>query len=478
MTEKCLFKSNGSVRLGSLGVYNTRPMSETKTPPMRGKLTEGHVGRTILGLTVPMFFGISAMIIASLADTWFVAQLGTNELAAISFTMPVVTALTSIIFGIGIGTSSVVARAAGEGDHSQVKRLATDSMLLTFVVTIFLAFIGYLLIESVFAAMGAQPELLPHIYAYMTIWYAGLIFMAVPMVGSNALRALGDARIPALLMSGGAVLNIIFDPILIFGFAGIPGFGLEGAALAMVLSRLITFFIAIAVMHFRERIIVWQPPSFRVLWHSWKHIMYISIPATATNLIGPVSLAIILAMLAKYGPEAVAGFGIAARVEGFAVLALFALSASIGPFVGQNWGARKYTRVRQGLNFSFLVSALWGTGVAALMLPWSDWLAGLFDKNPAVVEVAAQYLMIVPISYVAWGTLMIISATFNALGRPLPSTALSAIRMFALYIPLAFLCEYYMGVLGIFVAAALSNVLIGILAYWWHWRIVRPPQKV
>ena len=428
-------------------------------------LTHGSVHTGLMNLTVPMILGISSSLFAAVFETWLLGRISTETLAAYSFTFPVVGALTSLSLGLSIGLSAVLARTVGAGDQTAIKRLATDGVLLMAVVMTVVTILGILTIKPLFTLMGAQPETLKLINAYMIIWYFGLLFLALPSIGANALRAAGDSRISGLLMVGGAVLQMILDPILILGLMGAPKLGIEGAAYAMVISRFVLCIVTFYVLVNWKKIVEFKKPKLPELIASWKAILHVGLPATATNLIGPVSTAIIVSMLASYGSEAVAGFGIASRIEALSVIPLFALSASIGPFVGQNWGANKIDRANQAMMLAFTWSLLWGLFIAVLFFLFKEPLVLFFEDDEDVAAYAALYLLIVPFSYGTWGILMMASATFNSLGKPLVSTSMSIVRMFFLYVPLAFVGEYFAGIAGIFGAACISNILMGIVGF-------------
>ena len=187
----------------------------------------------------------------------------------------------------------------------------------------------------------------------------------------------------------------------------------------------------------------------------------------ATQLIGPVTGVVITRMLAQHGEVVVAGFGVATRIEAVAAMLLFALSGSIGPFVGQNWGAKQTQRVHAGVRASYQFCILWGLLMALPLFFFSDHIASWIEPSASVIEVAAVYLLIVPWSYGAWGILMMASASFNALGKPLPSTVLSFTRMFLVYVPLAILLNSLYGYVGIFAAVLISNLLMGLAGYLW-----------
>lgn len=441
---------------------------------MQSSLTTGRVPFQLLKLSLPMVWGVLAVLAFSLADTYFIAQLGTNELAAISFTFPVVSILASVAMGLGTGAASVIAREIGKGNRRQVQRLTTDSLLLSFLIVGILAVLGLITITPLFTALGAGPVLLPMIRDYMSIWYLGMVFLVVPLVGNSAIRASGNTIVPSLIMMFAAAANIVADPLLIFGWGPFPALGIQGAALATVLSRAGTLVASLAFLHFRERLLLFTLPSLAALAKSWYRLLFIGVPAAATNLISPLSVGVITGLMARYGAEAVAGFGLASRIEAVALIVPLAISASIGPFVGQNWGARKYDRVKQALQLSFYFCLGWGTISSILLVMSSSQVIAWFDGNPDVIASASTYLKLVPISYGALGVVLTASSASNALGKPIPAMGMSLSRLLLLYIPLAYLGSQLFGIAGIFCAACLSNGIVGLGAWLWQSRLISP----
>ncbi len=437
---------------------------------MKPKLTEGIVSLQLLRLSLPMVWGVFSVLAFSLADTYFVAQLGTNELAAMSFTFPVVTVLGSIAMGLATGTSSVIARVIGQGKRALVQKLTTDSLLLSLLIVGILASIGLVTISPLFATLGAEPHLLPLIGDYMNIWYLGMVFLIVPMVGNSAIRASGNTVVPSLIMTWAAAVNILVDPLLIFGWGPLPALGLQGAALATVISRASTLVASLAFLHFHERLLLFSLTSPKAMVTNWRSLLSVGLPAAATNLISPLAVSFVTSLMARYGAEAVAGFGLASRLEALALIAPLALSASIGPFVGQNWGAQQYGRVKRAVKVSFWFCLSWGGLVAVLLGTGATTIGAWFDSDPDVVASATIYLTLVPISYGALGIVFTASSAFNALGKPLPALGMSLSRLLLLYVPLAYLGSQLFGISGIFGAACLSNGIVGLGAWFWHSR--------
>ena len=449
------------------------------TPTRKYNLTEGSVALKLIALTLPMVWGVFSVIAFNLADTYFVGQLGTLQLAAMSFTFPVVMVMGSLALGLGTGAASVISRAIGEGDRDRVQRLTTNSLTLSLLIVGVVILVGLATIDPLFELLGAGSEVMPYIREYMQIWYPGMIFLVVPMVGNSAIRAAGDTKIPSLIMTFAAIVNIALDPVFIFGWAFVPSLGLKGAAIATVIGRSLTLIASLIVLHFRERMILWSLAGLRNFWQSWKEILYVGLPAASTNMITPISIGIITSLLATYSPEAVAGFGISSRVESFALIAFMALSATIGPFVGQNWGAKLYGRVNRSLHLSYLFCIGFGVLLAVVLAATSAQIVTLFDKNSEVVSTATRYLTLVPISYGTYGIFIVANAAFNALGKPLPALILTLSRMLVLYVPLAYFGSWLFGLNGIFAAACISNLIVGLIAIIWTRRScsLKPDQK-
>ncbi len=412
-----------------------------------------------------MIFGMVGMVAFNLVDTFFVGQLGTQELAALSFTFPIIMVIGSLAMGIGTGASAVISQAIGRGEHHKVQRLTTDSLILSFLLVAFFVAFGMLTIEPLFRLLGAEPEIIPLIREYMVIWYPGVLFVIIPMVGNNAIRATGDTKTPSAIMLVAVVVNIILDPLLIFGLGPFPMLGLTGAAIATVVSRAITLVVALWVLYYRDRMITFGLPAQKEVINSWKSILYIGLPVAGTRLLSPVAMGVIYALVALYGHEAVAAFGVGIRIEFFAMAVIFALSTVIGPFVGQNWGARRFDRVNQGVKYSNVFSLAWGVAMFTTLALAARPIASLFNDDPQVISIIMLYLWIVPIGYALFGVFQISTMILNVLNKPIPSAVLMVIQMFGLYIPLAYLGSYLFGLTGIFASIVLAYSLSGIASY-------------
>lgn len=438
----------------------------------QARLTQGPVGSHLVAMAVPVLYGITTMMLQNFIDMWFIGQVGVSELAALSFAFPILMIVTSVAIGLGAGTSSVVARAIGANNSRRARRLATDSLILSFGITAVICAVGILTIKPLFLLLGAPEEMIPLIAGYMRILYIGVPFVVVGMVGMSSMRATGDTRLPSLLMVIAAVVNVILDPILIFGFGPVPAMGLDGAAMAALIARGAIFFGTLYLMRVRLDLLTFHRPDPLEMSASWRDILHVGLPAAGTNAIIPIATAVITAMLAKYGPETVAGFGVASRVESLTLVGFYALSAVIGPFVGQNMSSGRADRIFEALKLCTLFCLAIGLALAAILALSGNFIASLFSENPEVISIAGMFLLIVPISYGTYGMVMVMNASFNGMGKPMPAVHISVGRMVIIYIPLAMLLDHWLGVRGIFIAYAIANVVTGVIAYAWARRSV------
>lgn len=430
----------------------------------KANMTEGDVTPLLVRMTIPMVFGIFSMGLYNVVDTFFVGQLGKDQLAALAFTFPVVMVVQSIALGLGMGTSAVVSRALGASDHDKVRRLTTDSLLLGALIVAMCAAIGLSTIDPLFRALGAEDHILPYIREYMSVWYWGMIFVVFPMVGNNAVRAIGDTKTPGMLMVAGAGINALLDPILIFGIGPIPAMGITGAATATLIGRASTFTIILYVLVLREKLISLKGLKISEIISSWRQVLYIGIPNMGAKMIVPLGAGAVTRILSTFGSEVVAGYGVATRIEFFSLAAINALSSVMGPFIGQNIGAGKIARVKEGFQKSEYFSFIIGAAIFVFFLLFSVPVAKLFNDSPQIYTVTVTYLRIVTLAYGLQGLYVIGSAGLNVLRQPLKAVSLSLLQMFGLTIPLGLLGSALFGITGVFIGIAVSYAVTGFVS--------------
>ena len=428
------------------------------------------IGPTLFKMSVPMFFAMIGFALFNFFDTKFVGQLGTNPLAALSYTVNTMLIMFALAFGLGTGVTATIARAAGAGDFEKVKKLTTHSLILAVIFANILMILGYPNIEILFKFFGASDELMPYIKDYMELWYLGVPLIIIPMVGNSAIRAQGNTLIPALIMGVSILANIILDYGLILGNLGMPRLEVFGASLATFLSRILTLIASLGFLHFKFRMISFEDFSFKEMIGSWKEVLKIGIPAIATQMVIPISVSLIAKIASDFtnGKQLVSALQTAGRVDFFSLAVIAALGGVLVPFIAQNYGAGNFDRIKKALNISRKFALVWGVITTMLFIGIRHEIGPVFMKgNPDQIffDFMSELYWIVPYSFVFRMFFVIDTSLLNAFQKTIHTGALTFFQMIILYIPLAIILGNEFGYKGIFTSYLISTVLGGITSF-------------
>ena len=435
-----------------------------KKNPMN--LLTDSVTSLLFRMTFPMIFGMLGLVAFNMVDTYYVSQLGLVPMAAMTLTFPVIMVVGALAQGIGVGAAALISKAVGQNEHEKVVRYTTESLILGLFLVFIFVVVGMFTIEPLFRLLGADEATLPYVVDYMKIWYGGVMFLIIPMIGNSGIRAIGDTKTPAIIMTVAAVVNIIFDPLLIFGIGPFPEMGIRGAALATVISRAFTLIFALYILVYQQKIVSLKNTSASEMFHYIKNLLYIGIPNALTRIMTPLAVGVITSLIATFGTEATAGFGIATRIEMFAMLVINALTSIFVPLLGQNLGAGKGERVHEILRKSEIFSLLYGLLTFLFFLVSATALGRLFTDNQEVISTVKTYLLIVPLGYGLQGLFLLHTSTLNVLNKPIQSAIVSVLRLFILYVPLALYLANIMGLTGIWIALNLSFLVVVLVCRW------------
>ncbi len=428
------------------------------------KLTEGDIGRSLIKMTIPMLMGSLVMILFYVVDTYFIGLLGVDELAAISFTFPVVMMIMSISMGLGVGLSSVLSREIGKENIDKVRRYTSYVLTLSTIILVVVTAIGIPTIDPLFRLLGAKKELIPLIREYLVIWYLGVPVISIAIVGNQAIRATGDTKSPSIIMITAVIVNLIFDVLLIFGIGPFPMLALKGAAIATFISSL-WFMVFSFLILYKKGMLTLNMSNIEEMIIAWKGVLYIGIPTMFTNLIAPITAGIITMLISRYGNNAVAAFGICSRLEMFVTALMGALGGVITPFIGQNFGAGKHDRIKTAIKLSNWFSILYGIFIMLVYLLFSSGIASLFSDNEDVIKHTQMFLIILSISYGGVGVIKISTSVLNAINKPMNSTAIIVIQMIVLVVPFSLVGSKLYGLEGLFIGFTIANIISGVIAY-------------
>ncbi|WP_240778396.1 MULTISPECIES: MATE family efflux transporter [Shewanella] len=440
----------------------------------RHGLLTAPIGRVLLNMTLPNLIGIMTILGGSLVDIFFISKLGTEALAAVSFTFPVTLVITSIGIGIGAGVSTNLGRLIGSGHAPESRVFLYDTLWITLVIIWGLSILGCVFIEPTFSLLGANSASLPLINDYMWYWYLGAPALVLLMVGNQALRATGDTHSPAKIMMLAAIVNLILDPLLIFGIGPFPRLEIQGAAIATTLSWVVAMSLAGHLIVVKRKLVKFAEFDFGRLILHFKVLSHIARPAALMNVINPIANGIIMAMLARIDNSGVAAFGAGIRLESVLLIVVMALSSSLMPFIAQNLGAGQHDRAKKALLMSLRFAFVFQTLLFIPLYFSADIIAGWFTHDPLVIEWLSFYIMVLPAAYGPLGILIIFATSLNAYHRPLSSLVINLCRLLLLMLPLALLGSYVGGVKGILLALPITNTLMGIACYYLATKISEP----
>ncbi|WP_289118087.1 MATE family efflux transporter [uncultured Idiomarina sp.] len=409
--------------------------------------------------------GMLSVVGFNLVDTFFIAQLGVEELAAISFSPTIIFSLSSLTIGLGIGLSVVISKATDKNMESERQKICTYSILLSLIFSCLFAVLGAATIDPVFSLLGASGAVLEHVNNYMLVWYLSMPLLVLPIVGNSAIRGIGNAKFPAMIMLFSSVMNLILDPILIFGLGPIEGMGIVGAAWASMVARLVSTLVAVYYLYHKVNLLTLSFSPMKEIWLVWQKVLRIAIPVGATRILTPLSMGGVTMIVAQHGDAAVAAFGVGSRIESVSMIFVTGLSVVIGPFIGQNLSNGLFDRIEASTNYGIKFCIIWGVFNALFFVVFAEHIGALFSDNSQVIEYSAFYMYIIPISLIGLACQIIASSICNPLGKPFIALKLSMIRMWAFCIPFVLIANYFGGgIHGIITGLLIANILSGAVA--------------
>ena len=430
---------------------------------------EGNIGMSLVKMSIPMFFGMIGFAMFNFFDTKFVGELGVKPLAAISYTIITVLIMFAIAFGLGTGVTATVGKAIGENNESKAKNLTTYGLILSLLLGILITLIGFPTIGWLFKLLGASNELMPYIFDYMQLWYIGVPLIIVPIIGNSAIRAHGNTLIPALIMGVCVIFNIFLDYGLILGNWGMPKWEVFGASLATFVSRFLTLVASLLFLHFKFNMVSLKNFSFKEMLSSWFEILKIGVPSILTQLVIPLSVALIVKLASgmENNEQLVSTLQVGSRIDFFAIAIVASLGTVLVPFIAQNFGAKNYKRIKSALKISRLFTIAWGIVMTFCFVVLRNQIGPLFLKDkpdPIFFKYMSDFYLIIPFSFIFRMIFAIETSSLNALQKPIITGVLTFIELIIIYYPLALFLSIDFGYQGIFYAFVIANLVCGIAA--------------
>ncbi|WP_435101536.1 MATE family efflux transporter [Halarchaeum sp. P4] len=438
--------------------------------PEEFDLTSGNIGKPLFFLSLPIVITNLFQTAYNLADTFWLGQYSTDALAAISFAFPMVFLLISLGLGISVAGSVLVAQFTGAGAERDAEYAASQTVTFAILASVLLGGIGYFLVDDFLALMGASADVLPMATSYMEVISLGLLFMFGFAVFISLMRGYGDTITPMLVMFGSVVLNIVIDPFLIFGWGPFDPMGIQGAAIATVFSRALALVVGLAIMFRGERGVQIHLRDMAPDLSYFGRLARIGVPASIEGTGRALSMNLLLFIVAFFPDTVVAAYGIGTRVFSVIFLPAIAVARGVETMTGQNVGAEKPERAEQAADLAakVLFGVLTAAGVLVLFVAAP--VASVFTTDPAVVDIAAEFLRYVALTFGFIGVMRAYTGSFRGAGKTLTAAAISVVMLGVVRFPIAWVASGEVGETGIWISFAVSNVLGALLAYAWYKR--------
>jgi len=423
----------------------------------QARFLTGSIFRHVVIMTLTGAIGLMAIFLVDLADLFFLTRLNdTNITAAIGFAGTLAFANLSLSIGTGIAAAALVARNMGAGNPERAKQFATSTMVIGLAITAIYTLLIDLFIGPILSFLGATGEVL-HL-AQIFIWTAspGFIALGGSLAASFSLRGIGDAQRAMYVTLVSAIVTIILDPIFIFQF----GWGIQGTAAANAISDIISFGVGFYGLRYVHDFLA--TPSWAGIKRDWPEIAAIAMPAILTQLATPFALGYMTYTLATYGTDVVASGTVVNRIVPVAFGVIFSLSGSVGPIIGQNYGAKNFERVtrtlRDGISFAFLYALV----TSFILFLFRHQLAAAFSVTGRAADLVVFFATYIAVTWAFVGTQFVAMAAFNNLGKPAYSTYLSWGKSTLGTIPFALVGAAMAGPAGIMVGIGAGGIVFGL----------------
>jgi putative MATE family efflux protein len=420
-------------------------------------------------LGLPIMLGMSVQTVYMLADMYFVGQVSADALAALAFNMPLVFLGIGIIFGLGSGVTSVIARYIGARDKRLADSSAEHAVALGIVLSAVFTGIAYLRGQEILAALGVPGHLMPLAWGYFRILASGYVFLVMSVFFRSILSGEGDMKTPVMIQGGGTLLNIALDPIFIFTL----DMGVEGAALATVISQALAAAAFVYLLFFKEHAYVtFEPRNFRFDPAILASIFKVGAPASFSFIVMALGAAVFNRVLVAYSEDAVAAFQVGSRVDHVFMLPVIALSAGLVTLVGMFYGAKRRDLVRGVIGYAMSRSVMIALVFGVVFYVLAPRFMGAFTDSAVIADTGVSYLRIEVFAYPFLAVVMLTGRALQGMGQGTPVLVLSLLRVVLISGPLAYLFVFEMGkpVEWVWGAIVAGMVVTAAIAGLWLWR--------
>jgi putative MATE family efflux protein len=432
--------------------------------------TEGSILKSLIGLTVPIILANLLQTAYQLTDTFWVGRVGTDAVAAVSISFPIIFFITSLGSGLTMAGTILVAQYKGKKDQQSVDHITSQTLFMVVIISMVLAAIGYSLSTTILRWMGAEPAVLSAAASYLKISFMGMVFVFTYMAFQSLMRGVGDVKTPMYIVLGTVLLNLVLDPLFIFGYAFVPGFGVAGAAIATIgtqgLAAIFGLMLLTSGKHQMQLKLSDLKPDIILL----KQIFALGFPTSIEQSTRALGMTAMTFLVATFGTLTIAAFGIGSRIISFIIIPSLGLSMATSTLVGQNMGAGKIPRAERIIKISTLAGFLSLTFIGIIFFFFSRQISAIFIPGEFdTIQSSSLFIKIMALSFGFIGIQMALNGAFKGSGNTMISMVLSIVSLWALRFPIAYILSKYTSLseIGIWIAYPTANVIAAIITLFW-----------
>lgn len=443
------------------------------------EFTSGSIRKAVFMLSIPMVLEMVMESIFALVDAYFVSSLGANAIATVGLTESVITLIYAVAIGLSMGVTAIVARRVGERDIDGAAQAAVQSIFLGVLLAVIIGIFGVVFPKEILQLMGGEPDLVAEGYGYTQILLGGNVTIMLLFLINAVFRGAGDASVAMKVLIFSNLLNIVLDPMMIFGFGPIPAFGVKGAAIATTIGRGSAVIFQLFILFFGWSRIKIGFKDLVIRVAVLFNLVRISLGGIGQFIIGTSSWVFLMRIMAEFGSEVLAGYTISIRVLMFTFMPAWGMSNAAATLVGQNLGAGKPDRAEQSVWKTGKYNAYFMVVVSLFYFLFAEWIMEFFSQEAKVVEFGALSLRVIAAGYVFYAYGMVVIQAFNGAGDTRTPTIINFFCFWVFQLPFAYAVAIWMdwGAFGVLLAIVLAEVIIAILGIIWfkkgHWKVVK-----
>jgi len=428
-------------------------------------LAEGSVFKGLMGFVMPMLMGNIFQQLFNVVDTWIIGNyVGKEALGAVGASFPIIFVLISIVVGISTGATVIISQYFGAKNIEKVKLTIDTTMVFLFIAAIIITISGLMLSEQIFIWIKLPVELRPEALTYFNIYLSGLILLFGYNAVSAILRGIGDSKTPLYFLIIATILNIILDLVFVLVFK----WGVAGVAIATVISQGVAFVVSVIYLNATHDIIRFSFKRIRFDKDIFYKSLKIGIPTGMQHTFVSLGMVALMVIVNTFGTDTIAAYTIAGRIDSFALLPAMNFSMALTVFVGQNIGANRLDRVREGYKTTLLMNTLISIVLALIAILFGKTIVSQFTNDINVINTGYEYLLIVSPFYIIFSFMFVNHGLLKGAGATLIPMFITLLSLWGLRIPVSYFLSQIMGTNGIWWGIPVAWFFGGVFSYLYY----------